>query len=306
MTLRAWREPPTCFGCEGETLVGVLCEPAAAADSRAVGTGTGVVIVVGGPQYRAGAHRMFVQLARGLAAGGHVALRFDVRGMGDSTGEPGGFEHQSADIDAAVSELLRRCPGLARVVLWGLCDGASASLLYLQSGAGARVHGLCIVNPWVRTEALQARTQIRHYYLQRLLQPAFWRKLLAGGVGLAALQGLGASVRRSAGARAADTRPYVQRMLDGLLGHRGPLLLVQSGNDYTAREFDELLRSDSAWRAAMSAPGVQRVDVAEADHTFSNAGAMDSMLEATLAWLGAAAGPARSDAGPARDLEVLT
>ena len=95
-------------------------------------------------------------------------------------------------------------------------------------------------------------------------------------------------------------------MLDGLLGHRGPLLLVQSGNDYTAREFDELLRSDSAWRAAMSAPGVQRVDVAEADHTFSNAGAMDSMLEATLAWLGAAAGPARSDAGPARDLEVLT
>lgn len=272
-----WRETPTCFACEGDTLVGVLSEPAAGAGPGSLG----VVIVVGGPQYRAGAHRMFVDLARALAAAGHVALRFDVRGMGDSTGEPVGFERQSAEIEAAVGELRHRCPTLGGVVLWGLCDGASSALLHLQERA-ATVQGLCLANPWVRTEALQARTQVRHYYVQRLLQPAFWRKLLAGGVGLAALAGLRDNVRRSAGG--AD-RPYVQRMLDGLRSHRGPVLLLQSGNDYTAREFDELLRSDAGWRAAMTAPQVRRVDVPGADHTFSNDGAMGLMIGATLNWL---------------------
>jgi len=260
-----------------------------------------VLIVVGGPQYRAGAHRMFVELARALATAGHVALRFDVRGMGDSTGEPVGFEHQSAELEAAIAELRRQHPGLAGIVLWGLCDGASSALLHLQT-RDAAVQGLCLVNPWVRTEALQARTQVRHYYLQRLMQPAFWRKLLGGGVGLAALAGLRDNVRRSKGTAADGARPYVQRMLDGLRSHRGPVLLLLSGNDYTAREFDELLRADVAWRAALAAPDVRRVDVPGADHTFSNEGAMEMMIEATLQWLAASSRPARTT--PGRPLEI--
>ena len=44
---------------------------------------TAVLVVVGGPQVRAGSHRHFVQLARHLATHGHAVMRFDVRGMGD-------------------------------------------------------------------------------------------------------------------------------------------------------------------------------------------------------------------------------
>jgi LmbE family N-acetylglucosaminyl deacetylase len=84
-------ESAIAFGCEAETLFGVLHRP--------VQPGTrGVVIVVGGPQTRVGSHRQFVLLARALAAAGVAALRFDYRGMGDSSGSVRDFTTIDADI----------------------------------------------------------------------------------------------------------------------------------------------------------------------------------------------------------------
>ena len=57
----------------------------------------GVIILIGGPQYRAGAHRQFVHLARSLADEGIACLRFDFRGMGDSSGEARTFRFVGND-----------------------------------------------------------------------------------------------------------------------------------------------------------------------------------------------------------------
>ncbi len=73
------------FTCADEYLFGILACPERPSD-------TGVVIVVGGPQTRVGSHRQFVLLSRALAAAGYPVLRFDVRGMGDSSGEQRDFE----------------------------------------------------------------------------------------------------------------------------------------------------------------------------------------------------------------------
>ena len=43
---------------------------------------TGLLLVVGGPQYRVGSHRQFVKLCRAAAANRIPAFRFDVAGMG--------------------------------------------------------------------------------------------------------------------------------------------------------------------------------------------------------------------------------
>jgi len=48
----------------------------------------GMVIIVGGPQYRVGNHRKFIELARFLSNNGVSSLRFDYRGMGDSKVDP--------------------------------------------------------------------------------------------------------------------------------------------------------------------------------------------------------------------------
>jgi exosortase A-associated hydrolase 1 len=284
-------ETPLVFAVGDDALVGVLTAPAGAAHD------TALLVVVGGPQVRAGSHRHFVQLARSLAAQGHAVLRFDVRGMGDSSGTPAGFEHLQDDIAAALGELLRHRPEVQRVVLWGLCDGASAALLYLQQTRDPRIGGLVLLNPWVRSPETLARATLRHYYLQRLMQPGFWRKLVGGSVGLAAVRGWWHNFQTARQqvrlARGSEGLPFAARMAEGWRGFNGPILLVLSGDDVTAHEFAGHAGSDAHWRGALAMPLVQRVDLPTADHTFSSAQAGPQVLALTLDWLrriGSAAG----------------
>src|SRR3546814_10054701 len=107
--------------CAEAELVGILHRPAAAARR-------GVLIVGGGPKYRAGSHRQFLLIARRLAEQGYPVLRFDHRGIGDSDGPYLGFEALDADIAAAIDAFVAHCPQVEEVVLWGLCDAASAIL----------------------------------------------------------------------------------------------------------------------------------------------------------------------------------
>src|SRR5450830_2034009 len=118
-----FEERSLSFTCDGAQLFGIASIPA-------VPAARGVLIVVGGPQYRAGSHRQFALLARSLAARGIPALRFDYRGMGDSSGAARDFNDVDADLRAAVDEFCARVPSLREVVIWGLCDAASAALFY--------------------------------------------------------------------------------------------------------------------------------------------------------------------------------
>ncbi len=275
------------FSCQGQGLVGVASLPEA---PRKVG----VLIIVGGPQYRAGSHRQFVQLARRAAAEGYAVLRFDCRGMGDSTGDQRNFEDISPDIAAAMQALLQAAPAVQEVVLWGLCDGASAALLYTghsASAQGRRVTGLCLVNPWVRSQATLARTHVKHYYTQRLRQPEFWAKLLRGGVAWQALGGLARSLRlAAAGAKpttaSADADlPYTKRMALQWQRFNGRILLLLSGNDFTAHEFMEAWQADPAWQTAAQHPRLQRVELVGADHTLSATDSRLALEAECLRWL---------------------
>lgn len=282
-------EQALSFDCEGSRLVGILSTPADRAASG-VGVGVGVVIVVGGPQYRAGSHRQFVLLARALAQAGYPCLRFDLRGMGDSEGAPQGFESATPDIAAAIDALLQALPALDRVVLWGLCDAASASLIYWDERRDPRVAGLCLANPWVRSATSLAATHVKHYYLQRLRSPEFWRKLMRGEVakraGSELLTNLRLTLRRTGAPRSsAHALPFQDRMCRAWQAFEGPLLLLLSGADYTAKEFLEVASGAPAWRNSLNKPRLTRLDLPEADHTFSTAAQKSAVEQATSHWL---------------------
>lgn len=276
-------ESPLAFNCDDSMLFGVVAAPAPGITR----SGLGVVVVVGGPQYRAGSHRQFVLLCRALAQQGHVCLRFDVRGMGDSEGLVRDFLSLDDDIAAAIDALAGHAPALRSVLLWGLCDGASAALLYCGRRRDTRIGALCLLNPWVRSETSLARAQIKHYYLRRLQQGAFWRKLLSGQVAGQALRDLLANLRMVSKPRTTTALrgSYQQQMGQAWAAFGGPILLILSEDDHVSKEFQDHIGADAAWSGALSKPGVSRLDMPDTDHTFSNTVARQGVEQETLLFL---------------------
>jgi len=283
-----YNETPVVFDCKGDQLLGVIHH---ADDDYAH---IGVLIVVGGPQYRVGSHRQFVLLARYLAAHGVPVMRFDVRGMGDSEGEARVFDELNDDIAAAVDRLLASRPELNKVVLWGLCDAASASLFYAYRDD--RVKGMVLLNPWVFTEQGAAKTYLKHYYLKRLTSANFWRKIfslrfdyaqsLASLIGLLQQAGGRPETKNATTVTTVDASLALPvRMRECLKRFAHPILLILSGRDLTADEFRETVKSDPEWRALLADSGVTSFDLPEADHTFSSAAWRDQVAEWTSAWI---------------------
>jgi exosortase A-associated hydrolase 1 len=281
-------EQAVVFSCAGEELLGIFTIPDRPKE-------TGVLIVVGGPQYRAGSHRQFLLLSRGLAAEAYPTMRFDFRGMGDSSGDLRDFEAVEIDIGAALDTFYANFPQMKHVVLWGLCDAASASLLYWDKTRDPRVSGLVLLNPWIRSEETLARAHIKHYYGKRLMEVEFWRKLLTGNLGLCqAMGGFFRSLKKAHQANAPEARgeilSFQKKMLRGLKAFPGYVLLVLSGNDYTAKEFLEAVRADPEWAGTIRQSNVKQVVLPEADHTFSTVEWRGMVENMTKQWLGMEAG----------------
>ncbi len=275
-------ETPFTFECGGESLLGILHLPQATPRC-------GVVIVVGGPQYRAGSHRQFLLLARALAGRGIAVLRFDCRGMGDSDGTFRGFECIEPDIAAAVDALAAKVAPLRDIVLWGLCDATTGICRVAQDDR--RVTGVVLLNPWVRSEATLARTQLRHYYFQRLAEPGFWRKLVRLKFDpIAAGRGFIGAIVRARRAEAGVTNggaanPLAEGMAASLARFRGPILLITSGRDLTGQEFEGAANGSPAWQRLIAAGRVTRQRLVDADHTFSRAAWRAQVERWTIEWI---------------------
>jgi exosortase A-associated hydrolase 1/exosortase A-associated hydrolase 2 len=283
-------EQSLVFNCGAEELVGILHR----ADRN---SSLGVLIVVGGPQYRVGSHRQFVHLARYLAGQGTTVLRFDYSGMGDSSGELKGFKHISGEIRSAIDAMQREDRQITDVVIWGLCDAATASVFYAASDP--RVRGLVLANPWVYSEQGAAKAYLKHYYIQRLFQPEFWGKVRSGSFSISSslssawsmvrevlkskpvgeVEGgvpgnkVDATICTSSSGRSA-TLPQdnlVSRFTEALEKFGGDVLIVLSGNDLTAAEFIDATRGNRKLKAVMKRTCVRQITLPGVDHTFSRA-----------------------------------
>jgi exosortase A-associated hydrolase 1 len=251
------------FACLGETLGATLD----VADGD-----TGLLLVTGGSQTRIGSHRMYERLSRSLSDNGISCLRFDRRGVGDSSGEDPGFRASGPDIEAAAKCLRDSCPSLEHVLGFGLCDGATALALF---GDQAALDGLILVNPWLVEAASGSPppAAIRRHYRERLLSLEGWKSLLTGGVDYGKLlRGILKSGRRAPSSLADETVAALAR-------HALPAEFLLATGDATAIA----AQSELKWLSFRDLRhGIQRLDTDS--HTFARPGderlLRDAVIEA--------------------------
>lgn len=137
-----------------------------------------VIMINGGPQTRVGSHRLYTQLARYLCRLNFIVLRFDYEGLGDSDGDFSGFRFSAPSIEAVLRYANSRFGRETKKVLWAICDGATASILYGAQHDEA-VSGIIVCNPYISDESSSARVKMKHYYLKRMFDRSFWMRLIS-------------------------------------------------------------------------------------------------------------------------------
>jgi exosortase A-associated hydrolase 1 len=253
------------FHCHGCSLVGIVDVP-----ERPLPRG--VLIIADVRQYRVGSHRQSTLLSRVLAARGIPVMRFDRRGMGDSEGDPRGVDTIEDDVRAAMKEFFIHVPEMEEVVLLGLGDAAAAAAFYAPGDE--RVCGLLLLNPSLRGDQGEAR-EARQYYLARLGEVAFWKKVASGRVDFAASA---AALRHNLRQAAHERRALLpRRFIDSVAGFRGQVLVVVGGDDPAAHQLARLLEPRQF--------KYRRVDIARANHTFASREWREEVATTSANWL---------------------
>lgn len=250
------------FDCAGDRLAGTLDEGTAV---------TGLLIVTGGNETRAGAFSGQAQLAARIAAAGFPVFRFDRRGVGDSEGTNRGFRDSGEDIAAACVAFRAEAPDVQGIVAFGNCDAASALML----NRGADCAGLVLANPWTfedATDDAPPASAIRARYAEKLRNPREVLRLLRGQVSIGKLM---KGMRKLA---------FSQKAPDGLLND------IRNGIQVFDGHIDFLISSrDRTGQAFVEAWGKDpRIAICpDATHAFAEAHARDWLYERVIAALSA-------------------
>jgi alpha-beta hydrolase superfamily lysophospholipase len=279
------------FGADRH-LFGILSTPRAAAERPAI------VMLNAGAIHHVGPNRLYVTLARQLAARGFPCLRMDLEGIGDSVRRTPGRENhpypESAveDTHAAVEYLRSR--GYRRFLLLGLCSGAHAAYHTCLQREDEPVDEVILINPLVFywSEGMSLETT-RHFedlvaYKRSMKDPQRWMKLVRGQVDLKRLAEVVA-------AHAAATLRASTKLAGEWLGIGKGTRLAQDMARVVAKRHITLMVAEGdpgrdilmhearrVVRQASRAGRLRIEAIPEADHTFTQSRPRQDLVERIL------------------------
>jgi len=175
-------------GYLGSVLFAVHCRPAGEHDRNA----PLVLLLNSGSNHQVGPNRLYVTLARLLAAAGIESLRLDLPGLGETPaieGDDENLPYPPNPVRAMQQAIDALDPGGRPLILVGLCSGAYHGFLgaiELQ----ADIREVILINPltfyWEQGMQLEDAPSVSYgewsWYQQSLRDPDRWKRLLSGRI----------------------------------------------------------------------------------------------------------------------------
>ena len=290
-------EQPVEFLVADQPLYGCLTQPSPGAELAAV-------FVHGWSGIRGGPNRLFVHLARAMVEDGIPALRFDLRGRGDSGGN--GLETSlrtmAEDLEQAV-EFARESTGCSRVLLVGICSGANVAIGALDRVPPSSVCGLLLYSVYPFSDGDSFGRDVGrtwHFlrvYRHKLGSADTWRRLFRGDIDFRSVfrvlfghfggsgkekpesetvQQAGTAAGKTAAATAEEGRFQSAPPTKALraLTPKLPALLVYGTSDPDAKAARKYYES----YAEEHALPLRFEEISGADHNFSSRNWQDSLL----------------------------
>jgi len=266
--------------------VGILAEPEG--DAR----GAGVVLLHGWSGYRIGPHRMLVETARALCSAGYHTLRFDLRGRGDSSGDP-----VSSDLDGMIEDaraarrLLMEQGGVRRTYWLGICSGGNVALgaASLDEGVdGLLLWSTPLFAPYKsKSQEVARRGMFLAEYARKLFRRETYAKLIRGRLRLGIIARILFGKRRP-GEAGRDPRDSRREIMKDLRGYRGRALFIYGSRD------DEAIGAPEFYERFCGEQGIPAAfhTLEGANHSYYSVAWQSEVIRLTREWLDGEAGGA--------------
>ena len=278
------KERHVWFGAT-RSLSGILTEPVG---HEAAGR-PAVLLLNAGLLHRVGPNRLYVALARRLAAAGLPVLRFDYSGLGESASRRDELvlEQRSLAEGIEAMEFLQTAGVADRFVPMGICSGAeNAQRLACED---ERVVGSVLIDGYAyRTTGYYLRECARH-----LLSRRSWGRLLASPLAFRRVLGMGrpapvTPTERNPGGLDYE-RPFPPRdacleELRRILARNVELLLIFTGGGM-AEFYNHPRQFSESFPSLAGHPRLRLEFMKSADHTFTLRGHQDAVLASIDAWV---------------------
>lgn len=269
-------------------LVGILSEPVAKADKKL----PAVIFINAGLQTRVGPYsRMYILMARRLAASGYTVLRFDPSGLGDTPARQDNTPFKKAivlETQEAMDYLGSTC-GAISFVLIGLCSGAYDALRILYTDN--RVVGAVLIDVHLQSTSswrIRAHAYMRLAMKQLRQNPldilGCYKLLLRKNVSSQLMRILGSSLRvlrKDEQAASAAIDPALE--LRSIVEERARLFFVHAEQTATSDAF--CLGLEHELSDLIANGRIRSIIVIDADHLFTLDCARKRLIDEVHQWL---------------------
>ena len=196
------KETAHTFGTKAK-LRGILTQPAEGSPERPA-----VLFLNSGLVHHVGPHRLYVKAARDLAERGHLVLRMDFSGVGDSEKRKDNLRFERAAVEDAREgiDYLAQKHGASSFALAGLCSGAEIS--FKTALEDERVIGALMINApqFAQEQSGQMIAEVSsgksaaYYWRVAMFSKDSWKRALSGQAHYGAIaRAIGNKTKRALG-----------------------------------------------------------------------------------------------------------